>query len=121
MPLNLSQRFTGAALTSANIFTNTALSFLGIASVLSIYAVMDPGVAGDIASFSLTLNQGGATQQPIPPGYNVPAAQTLASGPRVPEDVVLSQYGIPQNSQLVAPLTWTAATDVIRVKTFVTP
>jgi hypothetical protein len=120
MPLNLSQRFT-TALTVANIFTNTALSFLGIASVLSIYAVMDPGVAGDTSTLSLTLNQGGATQQPIPPGYNIPAAQTVASGPRVPEDVVLAQYPIPANSQLVAPLAQTAATDVERIKSFVTP
>lgn len=120
MPLNLSQRFTGAV-SVANIYNNTALSFLGIASVLSIYAVMDPTTAGDIASLSLTLNQGGSTQQPIPPGYNIPAAQTTASGPRIPEDVVLAQYPIPANSQLVGPLTQTATNDVIRIKSFVTP
>nr|MBF6571810.1 hypothetical protein [Candidatus Binataceae bacterium] len=69
MPLNLSQRFTGVTAV-ANAFNGTAAAFLPAASVLSIYATMDAGVAGDIATMGLTLNQGGTAQQPIPPGYN---------------------------------------------------
>ncbi len=120
MPLNLSQRFTGVT-SVANAYTGTAAAFLPAASVLSLYATMDAGVAGDVASLGLTLSQGGSAQVPIPAGYNIPAAQGAGEGPRIPDDAVLAQFGVPAASALVLSLAMTAATDVVRLKTFITP
>jgi len=120
MPLNLSQRFTGVTAV-ANAYSGTPIAFLPARSVMSIYATKDEGVAGDVDSMSLTLNQGGATQQPIPPGYAIPTAQTTGLGPLVPDDVVLAQYGVPEMTSLILALVIQAATDVVRVKTFITP
>lgn len=120
MPLNLSQQFTGQT-SYPSIYTGSGAQFLSVASVLSIYAVMDAGTAGDTATMALTLNQGGQTQQPIPPGYVIGVAQTVGGNPRVPDDVILSQYAVPGNSQLMGSLTASAATDKIRVKTYITP
>jgi len=120
MPLNLSQRFTGVTAV-ANIYAGTPAAFLPAASILSIYASMDAGVAGDTASLSLFLNQGGTTQLPIPAGYNIGLAEGVGQGPVIPDDVVLAQFGVPAQSSMVATLAITAVTDVVRVKTFITP
>jgi hypothetical protein len=120
MPLNLSQRFTGVTAV-ANAYTGTPAAFLPAASVLSLYATMDAGTAGDTATLSLQLNQGGASQVPIPTGYNIPQAEGAGQGPVIPDDAVLAQYGVPASSSLVLALTMTATTDTVRLKTFITP
>lgn len=120
MPLNLSQRFTGVT-SVANAYSGSPAAFLPAASILSLYATMDAGSAGDVATLGLSLNQGGASQVPIPAGYNIPQAEGAGQGPVIPDDAVLAQYGVPQNSSLVLALTMAATTDVVRLKTFITP
>ena len=120
MPLNLSQRITGVT-SNSNIYSGTAAAFLPAASVMSIYATMDAGTAGDVVTLSMTVNQGGTAQTPIPAGYNVGAAEGAGQGPVIPDDAVLAQYGLPANSSIVLASTATATTDVLRIKTFITP
>jgi len=120
MPLNLSQRFTGVTAV-ANSYAGSPAAFLPARSVMSIYATKDEGVAGDVDTMSLTLNQGGSTQQPIPTGYVIGTAETAGQGPNVPDDVVLAQYGVPEMTSLTLALVIQAATDVVRIKTFITP
>lgn len=120
MPLNLSQRLTGVT-SNSNVYSGTPAAFLPAASVLSIYATMDAGTAGDVGTLALTVNQGGTAQTPIPAGYNVGVAEGAGQGPVIPDDAVLAQYGLPANSALVLAITMTATTDVMRIKTFITP
>lgn len=120
MPLNLSQKFTGVT-SVANAYTGTPAAFLPAASVLSIYATYDPAASTDVASMSLTLNQGGTAQTPIPAGYNIGAAEAANQGPVIPDDVVLAQYGVPASSSLILALAMTGTSDVVRLKTFITP
>jgi hypothetical protein len=120
MPLNLSQQFTGVT-SVANAYSGTPAAFLPAASVLSLYATMDAGAAGDTASIGLNVNQGGTAQVPIPAGYIVGVAEGAGQGPVVPDDVVLAQYGLPASSALTLAATLTATTDKLRLKTFITP
>jgi len=117
MPLNLSLNVViPAAGFVQNALAGTPAEFLSRASILSVYANADQ--VGD--TLSLTLNQGGDTQQPIPAGYNIPVAEGAGQGPVVPDDVVLNQYGVPASSRLSLGIVGTAA-DVVRVKIFVSP
>lgn len=117
MPINPSLVFViPAAGSIANALAGTPAEFLTRASILSIYATADQ--AGD--TMSLTLNQGGDTQVPIPAGSNISVAPGAGMGPIVPDDVALNQYGIPAGSHLVLLLTG-AQNDVIRLKLFVSP
>ena len=120
MPLNLSQRITGVT-SNTNVYSGTAAAFLPAASVISVYATMDAGTAGDVGTLGLTVNQGGTAQVPIPAGYNVGVAEGAGQGPIIPDDAVLAQYGMAANSSLVLAMTLTATTDVMRIKTFITP
>ena len=122
MPVNLSQRFTNlVAVPNSNIYAGTAAAFIPPQSVLSLYATFDAAVATDVATISLTATQGGTSQQPIAAGYNIGAAEGVGQGPVVPDDVILSQWGVPAMSSLLAPIAATAAGDVIRVKTYINP
>lgn len=117
MPLNLSIRSViPAALSIPNILTGSAAEFLSQASVLSIYMSADQ--TGDTTS--LLINQGGSTQTPIPPGYLISVAEGAGQGPVIPDDVVLSQYGVPQQSRLSLSLAG-ALNDVVRTKLFIMP
>jgi len=120
MPLNLSQRFTGVTAV-ANAYTGTAAAFLPAASVLSIYATFDPAASTDTSQMSLTLNQGGTAQTPIPSGYNIGAAEGANEGPVIPDDVVLAQYAVPASSSLILAIAMSSSSNVVRVKTFITP
>ena len=120
MPLNISQVFTGAT-SFPNAYSGTPISFLPRQSVMSIYATSDVANAGNVDTLSLTLNQGGATQQPIPPGYAIGVSQWAGGAPLIPDDVVLAQYGVPAESSQILALSLAAAGDTVRVKTFITP
>ena len=120
MPVNLSQRFTGAT-SQANIYNGTAAAFIPPQSVLSIYATFDANAGTDIATLSLTATQGGTSQQPIASGYNIGQAEGTGQGPVLPDDVVLYNWGVPAMSSLLAPLTQTSTADVVRIKTFISP
>jgi len=120
MPVNLSQRFTGAA-SYPNIYNGTAAAFIPPQSVMSIYATMDANASTDVATISLTATQGGTSQQPVPPGYNIGQAEGTGQGPVLPDDVILFNWGVPAMSSLLAPIAATSTSDVIRVKTFISP
>lgn len=119
MPLNLSIKSTGS-LSYANLLPANA-QFLPQASVISIYATCDLNAATDVVSISLQANQGGATQTPISPGYNVSEAEGVNQGPVIPDDVVLSQYGLAAQSALILSALATAISDVLRIKIFILP
>jgi len=117
MPINPSLVFTiPASGLIANALDGTAAEFLTRATVLSIYATADQ--AGD--TMSLTLNQGGETQTPIPQGSGISVAQAAGMGPIVPDDVALNQYGVSAGSHLVLPIAG-ANGDVVRLKLFISP
>lgn len=120
MPVNLSQRFTGAV-SQANIYTGTAAAFIPPQSVMSIYATFDANAGTDVATISLTATQGGTSQQPVAPGYNIGQAEGTGQGPILPDDVILFNWGVPAMSSLLAPLAQTSAADVVRVKTYISP
>jgi len=120
MPVNLSQRVTGA-LSYANMYSGTAAAFIPPQSVLSIYATMDPATSTDTVTIGLSATQGGTSQQPIGAGFNVGAAQGTGEGPRVPDDVVLYNWGVPAMSSLILSAAAAATGDVLRVKTFISP
>lgn len=123
MPVNLSQRFTGATqIPNSNIFSGTAAAFIPPQSVLSMYATFDATTpATDVATISLTATQGGTSQQPIASGYNIGQAEGAGEGPILPDDVILFNWGVPAMSSLLAPIAATQNTDVIRVKTYISP
>lgn len=120
MPVNLSQRFTGAT-SVANIYNGTAAAFIPPQSVMSIYATFDANAGSDVATISLTATQGGTSQQPVAPGYNIGQAEGTGQGPILPDDVILFNWGVPAMSSLIAPLASTSLADVVRVKTYISP
>ncbi len=120
MPLFTSQNFTGAT-SYPNALAGTGVDFLPVAATLSVYAVADKGTAGDIDTMEMRVYAGTNPMLPVPAGYVIPAPRTAGSGPDIPDNVIVSQLPIPAASRIVMNLTAAAATDAIRVKTYVQP
>lgn len=89
----------GAAATVPNVLVGTALEYFGKANVLTIYGNAD--IAG--MTFSLSFNQGGDSQLPIPPGASLGAASTVGKI-KTNEDFLI-QVPVPAGSRLVLSVT----------------